>query len=291
MLDQTTKTLIACALAEDVGSGDVTTTALIPADLRAAGRVLARQRLMVCGQEVAAYVCHLIDPELEYRPLIPDGQFAADGEVMAEVAGRFGAILQAERLLLNFLQRLSGIATMTSQLVSAVSHTGVKLLDTRKTTPGWRTLEKYAVKVGGGTNHRIGLFDQVLIKNNHIDAVGGDVAGAIKRCRAAVPSSMKVEVEVRNFAELAAALTAGPDIIMLDNMDVAQLRQAVAQIRSTPGGERILIEASGGIGPESVVRVAESGVDALSMGMLTHSVKAADISLRFASKPRTDGAS
>lgn len=282
MLDETTKTLIACAVAEDLGSGDVTTAALIDNSLKATGRVIARERLMVCGQEIAAYVCHLIDPQLSYRLRIADGEYADEGAVMAEVSGSFATILQAERTLLNFMQRLSGIATTTAQLMGLVRHTGVKLLDTRKTTPGWRAIEKYAVRVGGGTNHRIGLFDQVLIKNNHIDAIGGDVAEAVRRCRRAVPTDMKVEVEVRNFEELTAALTADPDIIMLDNMDLLQLREATQRIRNSPSGKRVVIEASGGIDQRTLVAVAETGVDAISMGMLTHSVKSSDISLRFA---------
>ncbi len=282
ILDESTKTLIASAVSEDIGSGDVTTAALIPPTLLANGKVIARERLTVCGHDVASYVCHLIDPALSYSPKIAEGEVAENNELIAALSGRFASILQAERLLLNFMQRLSGIATMTARLAKEVEHTGVKLLDTRKTTPGWRTLEKYAVKIGGGTNHRVGLFDQMLIKNNHIDAIGGDVAEAIRRCRAAAPKGMRVEVEVRNRNELNAALTASPDIIMLDNMSDTEMRESVRLIRSQPGGEKIVIEASGGIDERRLANVAATGVDAVSMGMLTHSVRAADISLRFA---------
>ena len=274
------------ALAEDLGWGDLTTGALIPADARATARAVLKERGVVCGVGVMALVFRTVDPAVRVEALVPDGRWAEAGAPIARVQGNAAGILSAERVALNFVQRLSGIATATARYVAAAGGRQVRLVETRKTTPGLRLLEKYAVRVGGGANHRQNLSDGVLIKDNHLAVLrahGIGLAEAVARARANVPHSVKVEVEVETLAELREALAAGADVVLLDNMDVATMRAAVAE---TAG--RALLEASGGITLETVGAVAATGVDIISVGALTHSVRALDISLEI--EPSEPGA-
>lgn len=271
--EQAVRTLVLAALQEDIGPGDVTTNACVPADERATGKLIVKEDGVVCGHPVARATFQALAPDARYDELVPEGAAVKAGTIVATVTGSARAVLTGERVALNFMQRLSGIATMTRRLVAQLAGTQAQLTDTRKTTPGLRLLEKYAVRVGGGRNHRFGLYDAVLIKDNHI-AMAGGIAAAVAACRQAAPHTAKIEVEVTNLAELEEALQAGADIVLLDNMDPALLRQAVAQ---TAG--RALLEASGGINEKSLAAVAASGVDYISMGALTHSAPALDISL------------
>jgi nicotinate-nucleotide pyrophosphorylase (carboxylating) len=273
--------LIALALAEDIGSGDLTSRALIPEERAGRARVMAKEPLVICGQEIARAVFSAVDPALQYQPLMPDGEFVSAQTAIGEVTGPLRPMLTAERTVLNFLQRLSGIATTAHRVVHLVRPYPAQILDTRKTTPGWRRLEKYAVCAGGGTNHRQGLSDAVLIKNNHIDAMGGNAGGAVEKCRKAVPASVQITVEVRNPEELRQAVQAKPDVILLDNMTPEGVRASVEYIRARSAGGQILSEASGGINEANVREYAAAGVDRISMGMLTHSARAADISLSY----------
>ncbi len=272
--------LISLALAEDVGSGDVTTGATIQPFQEGKGLLLAREELVVCGHEVAREVFRHINDSLKYEIIVPDGTKVEEGKVFASVVGTFASILTAERVVLNFLQRLSGVATKTRKITEQVVGTGVRILDTRKTTPGWRTLEKYAVTIGGGHNHREGLFDAVLIKNNHIDALGGDIGMAVMRCRELVEPDIPIEVEVRNLRELEQALHTKPDAILLDNMSPDEVKLCVEFVRNQ-GVETVELEASGGINEANVSTYAETGINSISIGAITHSVHAADISLRY----------
>ncbi len=267
--------LIELALEEDLGPGDVTTQALIPPDLEGAAQIRAKQTLVVAGLPVAARVFARLCAALHFSPQVAEGEEVEAGTVLAELSGPVAAILTGERTALNFLMRLSGIATHTRRLVGLVAGSGAVLVDTRKTTPGWRLLEKYAVRLGGGRNHRLGLFDGVLIKNNHLAAVGS-VGEAVRRARERGHQLLRVEVEVGSLAELEDALTAGADIVMLDNMDEAAMAEAVALARG-----RALLEASGGMTPERLPRVAATGVHFISVGALTHSAPAVDIHLRL----------
>lgn len=265
--------MIARALAEDVGSGDVTTDAIVPADLRGSADVVVREAGVICGLDQAFAVLLELDPEARMERLAVDGDLISNPpQVVARLQASVRALLTGERTALNLLQRMSGIATTTRRYADLVAGTGVQLLDTRKTAPGLRALDKHAVACGGGTNHRAGLHDAVLIKDNHV-AVAGGVPAAIERVRLRHPGR-PVEVEVDTMAELQQALDAGADVILLDNMAPAQLRRAVA---TTAGRARL--EASGGITIDTIREVAETGVDAISVGALTHSVRALDIAL------------
>lgn len=270
--------LIDIALAEDLGPGDWTTKWVVPARARAQARIVAKADGVIAGLAVASTVFTRLDPRTEIASTVVDGSRVHEGDVVCTIRGNARTILSAERTVLNFLQRLSGIATMTRAFVDAVAGTDVAILDTRKTTPGWRALEKAAVKAGGGQNHRFGLFDMVLIKDNHI-AVAGGVAEAIKRVRDSNTTSLQVEVEVRDKDELRAALDAGCDIVLLDNMDVQQIREAVRVIKQR--APQTKTEASGNMTLERVRAVAETGVDYISVGALTHSVAALDLSLQM----------
>ncbi len=280
------ETLLDLALAEDVGSGDVTTNALVPEDGRACGRFTAREELVVCGLPLADAVFSKLADDVKLTRHVDEGGQAAAGQAIAAVEGPARAILTGERLALNFMQRLSGVATATRRFVDAIAGTGAKILDTRKTTPGWRLLEKYAVQVGGGSNHRMGLYDQVLIKDNHIEfarqAIRGQGADAIREAVALAkqnaPAGIKVEIEVETVEGLLAAADAGADIVMLDNFTPDQVREALAQLVAH---KRPLIEASGGIRLDNVRAYAEAGVDVISIGALTHSSPAVDIALDF----------
>ncbi|MFM9107059.1 MAG: carboxylating nicotinate-nucleotide diphosphorylase [Chloroflexota bacterium] len=270
--------LIDLALAEDIGGGDVTTMATISADRMARGRLIAKTPGVVSGQEVAGAVFRRVDPAVVYTPLVADGGWVEPGTVIAEVEGPARGVLIGERTALNFMQRLSGVATTTRRFTQAIAGTGVRLADTRKTTPGMRWLEKAAVRHGGGANHRFGLSDGVLIKDNHLAAVGGAdrVTRAVRMAREAAPHGLKIEVEVTTLDELREALDAGADIVLLDNMTVEQLAEAVRI-----AGGRAVLEASGGVNLQTVRAIAETGVDLISVGALTHSAGSMDISLDF----------
>lgn len=267
-------------LDEDVGAGDVTTLATIPEQAQGHGRLLAKAALVLAGLDVARAVFQAADGAVRLQHHVQDGAWLASGTVFAELQGTARALLTAERVALNLLQRLSGIATLTRRYVETVQHTNVRIVDTRKTTPGLRLLEKYAVRVGGGFNHRFGLADGVLIKDNHI-AMVGSLTKAVALVRASVSHLHKIEVEVDTLAQLEEALSAGVDAILLDNMTPEQTCDAVQRVRAAPGGERILLETSGGVTLESVRHYAEAGVDLISSGALTHSAAAVDISLEL----------
>jgi nicotinate-nucleotide pyrophosphorylase (carboxylating) len=276
LLDSSTSRLLDLALAEDIGGGDVTTTLTVPAEQRASGRLLAKAAGVISGIKVAGEVFRRVDPAIAFTPLVADGDTVAAMTPIATVEGPARSLLTAERVALNLLQRLSGVATVTARYVEAVRETNARIVDTRKTTPGLRALEKAAVRHGGGHNHRFGLTDGVLIKDNHLAAVGGAdrVARAVCLARQGAPHTLRIEIEVTTLDELAQALEAGADVVLLDNMDVAAMRKAVAQ---TAG--RALLEASGGVTLESVAEIAATGVDLISVGALTHSAPALDISL------------
>jgi nicotinate-nucleotide pyrophosphorylase (carboxylating) len=270
--------IIDLALAEDIGTGDITTLATVPAETRARGTMIAKAEGVISGLAVATAVFHRVDPQITVVPCVADGTKVVPRTVIAEVEGPARSILMAERVALNLIQRLSGVATLTAQYVAAVAGTKVRIVDTRKTTPGLRVLEKQAVRDGGGHNHRVGLADGILIKDNHLAAIGGPdrIARAIERARAFAPHTLKIEVEVTTLDEVQQALDAGADVILLDNMDLETMRQAVALV-----GGRAVLEASGGINLGTVRAVAETGVDLISVGALTHSAPALDISLDF----------
>jgi nicotinate-nucleotide pyrophosphorylase (carboxylating) len=266
--------LIRLALEEDVGRGDVTTAATVSAATGAVGRIVSRQAMVVAGLPIVSAIVEEagIEPP-EFEVLCREGLAVEPGTVLGELHGRAGGLLTIERVTLNFLQRMCGIATVTRRYVEAVVGTHAKIVDTRKTVPGWRLLDKYAVVAGGGTNHRFGLDDGVLIKDNHIVACGG-IRAAIGRARANAPHLLRVEVECETLAEVDEALGAGVDAILLDNMTPSELRVAVGRI-----GGRAIVEASGGITLQTVSEVAKTGVDFISVGALTHSAAAADLSL------------
>ncbi len=261
----TLQQLIAGWLDEDIGSGDITTNSIVPAAAVTTGIIHAKQPGILAGVEAAEAVFKLLAPELQFTTHLQDGNRLEVRSVIATITGSARAILTGERLALNLLQRLSGIATQTAELVEQVKPHPVRVVDTRKTTPGLRALEKYAVRVGGGANHRLGLYDAVLIKDNHIKVAGG-ITKAVEKARAANRHTVKVEVEVESLSGVAEALAAGADIIMLDNMDVATMRRAVQQI-----GSKALVEASGGIHSTTIAAVAATGVHIISVGALTHS--------------------
>jgi nicotinate-nucleotide pyrophosphorylase (carboxylating) len=277
-LDRGALALIELALAEDIGSGDITTLATVPADRQATGRFLVKQPGVISGLAVAAAVYARVDPRVVVEPLVADGTSVVQGTVIATVSGPAQALLSGERVALNFLQRLSGVATVTAAYVRASGGTQARIIDTRKTTPGMRTLQKQAIRDGGGHNHRLGLADGVLIKDNHLAAIGGAdrIAQAVAAARERAPHTLRVEIEVTSLAELQQALDADADVILLDNMDTETMAEAV---RITAG--RALLEASGGITLDSVRAIAGTGVNLISAGALTHSAPALDISLEF----------
>ena len=274
--------LVRRALAEDVGRGDVTTQATIAPGTRSSARFVARQAGVVAGLPIAALTFALLDPAVEFETLTPDGSSVAAGATLARVTGEAAALLTGERTALNFLGRLSGIATQAAQCVAAVAGTRARVVDTRKTTPGLRLLEKYAVRMGGASNHRAGLDDGILIKDNHI-AAAGSLTLAIQRARAHASHLLKIEVECDSEEQAREAIAAGADTILLDNMTPDQLHRAVALIREQATG--ITIEASGNIGtdPAKLAAVAATGVDLISLGALTHSAPNFDVGLDFES--------
>ncbi|CAB5116499.1 Quinolinate phosphoribosyltransferase [decarboxylating] (EC [Olavius algarvensis associated proteobacterium Delta 3] len=273
MISKQIERLVDLALEEDIGPGDITTDNLVPADQKGRGQILARQPLTVAGLHVARYVFQRLDPDAKFITHCTDGDLVEPDTVMAEVIGRMRALLTAERTALNFLQRLCGIATHVRTYCGPLQGRPVKLVDTRKTTPGWRILEKYAVRVGGARNHRSGLFDGVLIKDNHIAACGG-IAEAVTRIRSRASHLVRIEVEAATMAEVSEAIAAGADVIMLDNMSVEQITEAVAVI-----GDHALVEVSGGITRDRLVRLADTGVHFISVGGLTHAATSVDISM------------
>ncbi len=273
------RALVSLALAEDLGAaGDRTSAALIPADQPGRAAFVARTDGVVAGLPAAALVCAAVDPALAFAPAVADGSHLARGTILATVAGPLRSILAAERTALNFLQRLSGVATLTRRYVDAAAGTRAAVLDTRKTTPGWRLLEKYAVRMGGGRNHRVGLYDGVLIKDNHLAGLGGDVRRAVELARAANPG-LPVEVEVDTLDQLEHALAAQADIVLLDNMPPDRMRAAVARRDAVSPGTKL--EASGGINLGTIAAAAATGVDRISVGALTHSAPALDIALDY----------
>jgi len=267
--------LIDLALEEDIGSGDVTTQAVVDPELQGEAHIRAKANLVVAGLPVAARVFGKLDAKVVFAAAVDDGQEVAPGTVLVRLTGPVASILTGERVALNFLQRLSGIATFTRTMAAQVTGSDAVLVDTRKTTPGWRALEKYAVRMGGGRNHRLGLYDAVLIKNNHLTALGS-ISEAVRRAKARAHPQLKIEVEVTDLDGLEEALNAGADRILLDNMDDATLRRAVELT-----GGRALLEASGGMTKERLPKVAATGVNFISMGALTHSAPAVDIHLRL----------
>lgn len=275
MISEQTRQLIALALAEDIGHGDATTLSTIPAPVRAAANIVARKPLVVSGLEIAEAVFLAVEPSISVEAFVGDGSSVEAGVILGTVHGPARGILTAERTALNYLQHLSGIATTTREYVRAVSGTGAQIVDTRKTVPGMRGPAKAAVRHGGGRNHRMGLDDGILIKDNHIVAAGG-IAGAVRRARQTGGYLLQIEVECGNLGEVAEALKAGADAILLDNMDIVTLRAAVERCKG-----RARTEASGGITLANVRQVAETGVDYISVGALTHSADAADIALDF----------
>jgi nicotinate-nucleotide pyrophosphorylase (carboxylating) len=284
--------LVRRALAEDIGRGDVTTEAIVPAGLRARGRILAREGGVIAGLPAAALAFALLDPHVRFETEIEDGTQVAAGAALANVAGDARALLTAERTALNFLGRLSGIATLTARCVAAVAGTRARVLDTRKTTPGLRALEKYAVRMGGGQNHRAGLDDGILIKDNHLASAGGVRPALARVHESAHPAHhlLRIEVECESEEQVCDAAEAGADVILLDNMPLDRLRANVEWIRAH--APDILIEASGSIGsdPARLAAVASTGVDLISLGALTHSAPTLDVSLEF-DAPDKGGAS
>jgi nicotinate-nucleotide pyrophosphorylase (carboxylating) len=271
-------TLITLALQEDIGSGDHSSLACVPADARGKARLLVKDSGIICGLPLAKKIFHQVDPTIEVNFTMKDGDAIQYGDIPMTVEGPSRSLLTAERLVLNFMQRLSGVATQTNKLVKLIAHTKARLLDTRKTTPGMRLLEKYAVKTGGGQNHRMGLYDMIMIKDNHIDFAGG-IAQAIKKTLEYLQANqldLKIEIEARNIDAVKQILDFGNvDFIMLDNFTPAQIKEALQLI-----GGRYQTEASGGINAHNLVEYAETGVDFISIGAITHQIKSLDLSLK-----------
>lgn len=275
---------VRAALAEDIGGGDATTLATVSASAKVTALMRAREPLVVAGLEFAEIAFKELSPKIKFEKLSRDGQKLAAGKTLLKISGPARAILSAERVALNFVQRLSGVATLTSQFVAAIRGTRAQILDTRKTTPGWRRFEKYAVAAGGGENHRLGLFDLILIKDNHLVALQNEkpnaITAAVARARNKFPK-LKIEVEADTLKQVEQAANANADFILLDNMDLKQLRQAVKMVDG-----RAKTEASGGVNLKTVRAIAAAGVDFISVGAITHSARAVDIGLDFTSKGR-----
>jgi nicotinate-nucleotide pyrophosphorylase (carboxylating) len=269
------------ALDEDLGRGDITSRSVIRSGVRARGSFLAKQDFILAGLEVAEAAFNAFDPEMQIESSATDGDQIRAGKSFARLLGEAQELLAAERVALNFLQRLSGIATLTRRFVDAIEGTSARIVDTRKTTPGMRMLEKYAVTAGGGRNHRLGLDDGILIKDNHL-ALGGGITEAVRRARDSAGHLHKIEVEVSNLEEVREALAANADVLLLDNMTPAQVRQAVDAVKaSNESGRQTLTEASGMINIQNVREYAEAGVDLISIGAITHSAPAVDISFKL----------
>ncbi len=272
------RNFLARALKEDVGRGDVTTESVIPVDHAAEARFIAKESFVVAGLALAREVFAMIDGGIIFEERVKDGDFAREHDTIAVLEGPTRGLLMGERLALNLLQRLSGIATLTRKFVDLTADTGARIVDTRKTTPNMRCFEKYAVRTGGGSNHRFGLYDGVLIKDNHVKAAGG-IRNAVEAVRTKSHHLLKIEVEVGNMTELKEALEAGADIIMLDNMSTELMRESVERARKHAPPP--LLEASGGVTLDNVREIALTGVDLISVGALTHSAPAVDISMKI----------
>jgi nicotinate-nucleotide pyrophosphorylase (carboxylating) len=269
------RNIIAAALAEDIGTGDITTMAIVSHDKTGLAQAIAKDDFVIAGSDIFKEAFLLLDDKIKVRKLIFDGERAKKGSIIAEISGSLFYILQAERVALNLFQRMCGTATLTAKFVKAAHGTKAKILDTRKTLPGLRVLDKMAVSIGGGFNHRMGLYDGVLIKDNHI-AAAGSITAAVEMQRRSLSHTLKIEVETKNIAEVKEALKCGVDIIMLDNMTSDEMKKAAAFVAG-----RALIEASGNVSLHNVAEIAATGVDLISVGELTHSVRAADISLKI----------
>lgn len=274
--DDALKNQIRAWLAEDIGSGDITTATTIPAGSISRAVIHVKENGIVAGMPVAKLVFEVVDSSLVFEAKVKDGDRVEKGTVLAVVEGSTHSLLTGERLALNLLQRMSGIATKTSLFVEALQGLPTRLVDTRKTTPGHRLLEKYAVRVGGGANHRFGLYDAVMIKDNHIKGAGG-IRAAVEASRKAIPHTMKIEVETESLEQVEEAIQCGADIIMLDNMPAALMREAVSRIKKA--APHVIVEASGGVRLDTIHAIAETGVDVISVGQLTYSFDALDISL------------
>ena len=272
------KEIIRLALREDIGSGDITTDSIIRERKIGQARLIAKENFVLSGLPIFKQVFQELYTEMKFDQFFEDGDFIRSGEIICIIEGSIQAILKGERTALNFLQRMSGVATTTKKFVERISSTSAKILDTRKTIPGWRILDKYAVRVGGGNNHRFGLFDGILIKDNHISSVGS-IGEAIRLVKENAPHTLKIEVEVETLDELKEAIENDVDAVLLDNMDMEILEEAVGIAKG-----RVLIEVSGGINLDNVQEVAKMGVDFISVGVITHSVKGVDISLEFQRK-------
>ncbi len=267
--------LIEAALGEDIGPGDITTDHLVDYNRQGRGEILAKEPLVIAGIDVARQVFKRLDPDVEFEAVCSDGDEIASGRVIIKISGRLNALLTGERTALNFLQRMSGIATNTRSYLNLIKGKNVRLVDTRKTTPGWRKLEKHAVRVGGAQNHRMGLYDGVLIKDNHI-AVSGSIQKAVAKIRSKVSHLSKIEVEADSLEQVEQAVRAGADIIMLDNMNPEQIEEAVKLIRG-----RALVEVSGNVNKKSLPVLAALNVDIISSGALTHAARSMDLSMRI----------
>jgi len=271
------KSVVDYALKEDIGNGDITTNSLIPIDLQTKATMVAKSTGVIAGLAIAEYVFRTLDKDITWKTFVNDGDKVIKGDLILEISGSYRALLTGERVALNFLQRMSGIATMTAKYVEVLNDFKTKILDTRKTVPGLRLLDKYAVMTGGGTNHRIGLYDMVLIKDNHIKIAGG-ITKAVLQVKKNLPNGIKIEVETTTIEEVQEALAAGVDIIMLDNMTNSIMKESVKLI-----GDQAKVEASGNMTIERIKEVAATGVDFISIGALTHSVVALDISMNIES--------
>ncbi len=289
------KDIVQLAIEEDIGTGDITSRIFIPEGSESEGVLIAKETGIVAGLPVAGYVLSQIDKNLVFKASIEDGSRVEKGSVIASVKGLTLSLLSAERLVLNFLQRLSGIATATNKFAEKVKGHKTRILDTRKTTPGWRYLEKYAVKIGGGTNHRMGLYDQILIKDNHLEIMepekkNGNISSLVKKAREQVANEVLIEVEVEDLCQIKEMVDAGVDIILFDNMVPSKINEAVEIVkelensREAGTGRAILTEASGNITIENVEEYAKAGVDRISVGMITHSARALDISFGISYK-------
>ena len=269
------KKIVNNALAEDIGSGDITTENIFYQKEIGYGKIIAKEKGIIAGMPVAKMVFMTLDSNLRWEPFVADADKVSPGDLIAKITGELQAIITGERVALNFLQRLSAIATKTNRFVEKVAKYNIKILDTRKTTPGLRLLEKYAVRIGGATNHRFGLYDAAIIKDNHIKGAGG-IAKAVAMLRARLPVTAKIEVEVETIEQIHEVLAANVDLIMLDNMLPEEIRHAVKLIE-----RKVPVEASGGISEETVESIAATGVDYISIGSLTHSIESLDISLEI----------
>jgi len=268
---------VVAALAEDLEHGDITTDAIVPPEILGSAIIIAKENIVIAGTFLAKEVFRQMDPEIQFKEIIEEGSEVSSGDIVMGLYGKLAAILQAERVALNFLQRLCGIATLTRDFVRELSDLPCILVDTRKTTPGMRLLQKYAVRIGGGHNHRHGLSDGLLIKDNHITACGS-IKKSITLARSKAPHTLLLEIEVTETEELKEAIEAGADAVLLDNMDPATLRDAVSLAKRLRPD--IILEASGGINLENIREIAETGVDIISVGLITHSAGASDLSLR-----------